>query len=192
MDILKVIKERKTIRKYKDKPIPKEIIEKIIEAGRWGPSVIGLQPWEFVFIETEEVLDKIIQKLKERLNDLETGGRFVLHSSILALSTAQTVLFVYNTNDFVRASKKFGENYSKFTRLSEIEAISAGIQNMILVAEELGIGSAWLDAPVMFSEDIKNILKIDRELVSILTFGYPDESGSRTKRKKIEDVVKYI
>ncbi|MDD5081336.1 MAG: nitroreductase family protein, partial [Candidatus Omnitrophica bacterium] len=35
MDILKVIKERKTIRKYKDKPIPKEIIEKIIEAGRW-------------------------------------------------------------------------------------------------------------------------------------------------------------
>ena len=55
MEILEIIKKRKTIRKYTDKPIPKEVLDKILEAGIWGPSVHGLQPWKFVVVTQGQV-----------------------------------------------------------------------------------------------------------------------------------------
>ena len=59
MDILEIIKRRASIRKYQDKPVPKEIIDKILEAGIWGPSVpsfLRIQPWKFVVIKNRSVI----------------------------------------------------------------------------------------------------------------------------------------
>ena len=59
MDIMELIKSRRSIRSFEDKEIPKELIEKIIEAGAWAPSAINMQPWKFIAITNKKVISDI-------------------------------------------------------------------------------------------------------------------------------------
>lgn len=59
MDILEVIKNRRSIRKYKREPISEEEIDKILEAGRWAPSAGNSQPWSFIVLKSEEARKKV-------------------------------------------------------------------------------------------------------------------------------------
>lgn len=61
MDIMKAIKERRSIRTYKDKKIEKEKINKVLNAARWAPSATNSQPWEFIIIKTDEMREKVAE-----------------------------------------------------------------------------------------------------------------------------------
>ncbi|MEJ2740694.1 MAG: nitroreductase family protein [Dehalococcoidia bacterium] len=63
--LLKIIKGRRTVRRFKSDPVPDEYISKIIEAARWAPSGFHTQPWEFVVIRDKEVKTKIINALEK-------------------------------------------------------------------------------------------------------------------------------
>lgn len=192
MDILGLIKKRCSTRKYQDKPVPKEILDKIIEAGVWGPSVMGVQPWRFVVITNKDVMKKIYTRIHYKAKQLGLVGRFVLSSAMNAFTTASVFVAVYNTGEFNKMIKKVSKEYSRISKLTEIQASAAAIQNMLLLSEELGIGSCWLDAPVYYENDINGILKINDKLLAFLTFGYPAEKGGRSKRKKTPEMVQKI
>lgn len=193
MDILKLIKERRTVRKYKDKPVPQKIIDKIIEAGRWGPSIVGIQPGKFVVVKNKRIIERLCVILKEKHKTLsDIGGRFIFSRSIEAVSKANTLILIYDTRVFLKKAAKFGKLYIKFAKLAEISAISASIQNMILTAENLGIGSCWLDTPVFCKKEINKLIRTNDTLIAILTLGYPAEKGIRTPRRSITETVKYL
>ncbi len=69
MDAIEIIKTRRSVREYKDKPITKDILEKIVEVARFAPTARNVQPWEFIVITKPETLKKIA--------DLAENGRFV-------------------------------------------------------------------------------------------------------------------
>lgn len=192
MDILDLIKNRKTIRKYQDKPIPKDILDKIIEAGIWGPSVVVMQPWFLVVIQNETKRKSIYDILMKKSKKIDIGGRILFNSSLRAISGANIIIAIYNLNVFQKFASKFGGRYLKSAKMAELASISATIQNMILTAESLGVGSCWLDAPIICEKDINNVLGVKLELVALLTLGYKDEVGHRAQRKVIEEIVSYI
>ncbi|MFA4889040.1 MAG: nitroreductase family protein [Candidatus Omnitrophota bacterium] len=72
MDAIELIKARRSIREYQDKPIAKEILEKIVDAARFAPTARNVQPWEFVVITKPEMLEK--------LAGLAENGRFLLQA----------------------------------------------------------------------------------------------------------------
>lgn len=191
MDILDLIKSRCSIRKYKNRPIPKKILEKIIEAGRWGPSIVGMQPWRVLVVTNINIIHRIGQLISLRAKKLQAGSRLILASTFKAISTSRLVVVVYNSGAFVKISQKFGKDHIKIARVSEIEATAASIQNMFLEASSLGISGAWLDTPLLFSKEINKILGQKDELIAILTFGYPAENGRRSVRKPLSEAVKY-
>ena len=59
MEVLEAIRTRRSIRQYKDEPIPPDVIEKLLEAGRWAPSASNSQPWEFIVIADAELKRKV-------------------------------------------------------------------------------------------------------------------------------------
>ena len=59
MEVFEAIKNRRSVRKYKAEPIPDELIEKILEAGRWAPTGGNLQPWKFIIVKDPKILDMI-------------------------------------------------------------------------------------------------------------------------------------
>ena len=70
MEVFEAIKNRRSIRKYQEKDIPDEIIDKILEAGRWAPSGFNYQPWKFAVIKDKELKAKLgeLTKYKENFN----------------------------------------------------------------------------------------------------------------------------
>ena len=62
--VMEVIKSRRSIRKFQDKPVDDDTIRKIIEMGTWAPSGLNNQPWKFVIIKDKELKDKIAECTK--------------------------------------------------------------------------------------------------------------------------------
>ena len=198
MDILELIKNRKTIRKYQDKPVAQELIDKIVEAGIWGPSVpsfLRIQPWRFVVITNKKVKKQISDIIIEKAKTIGTGVNILLSSAGRIIDSAPAAILVYNSHDLRKFENKYKEIYSKFSWIierAELSAISAAIQNMIIAAEAFGVSSCWLDMPLYCREEINEFLKTKDELIAAMVLGYPAEEGRRSLRKPFEDTVKYI
>ena len=92
-------------------------------------------------------------------------------------------------------AKRYKELYSKYSKLikmAQSSAISAAIQNMILSAEALGVGSCWLDTPLFCEKQINNYLGRKENLCAVLSLGYSNQKGSRSKRKPMTEAVEYV
>lgn len=195
MSVLRLIKNRCAVRRYKDIPIPKKYIDKIIEAGKWGPSVHGFQPWRFVVITNLSLISKIANIMLKKSEKLGSGiGRY-LFLTAKTIANAPLVIIVYNTNILREISfklYKINKKYIKIAELSEIEAIAAAIQNMILLADNYGIGSCWNTIPLFCEKRINKLVGNDNQLIAIITMGYTSEKSKRLPRKAIDKIVQYI
>ncbi len=154
MDILELIKKRCAIRKYKNKKIPRRLISKIIEAGIWGPSIHGVQPWKFVIINNQNMIKKILRIITRKPKEIHIPS-FILHPTMKALLGAKVIICVYNTKKFSDFAGNLGKIHKENAVIAELSSISAAIQNMMLTAEGFGIGSCWLGAPLFFKRNIK-------------------------------------
>jgi nitroreductase len=155
MDILEVIKTRRSIRKYKPDPVSEEEINKLLEAGRWAPSADNSQPWRFIVLRSQEV--------RKKLADTLTWGRFL---SQAPLGIAVTIN--------PRASSHPVEDGAAATQNMLLEAHSLG-----LGACWIGTyGSRDEDSA-------KKVLNVpeDERLVSVIAIGHPAESPQKTRRK---------
>lgn len=192
MQILKLIKKRKTTRKYLNKPIPAKILNQIIEAGIWGPAIHGFQPWKFVIITNKKIIKDLLKIIVSRSKDIGIPS-FIIMPTIKALSSTSTLICVYRTNKFSNFATNIDKNFTENARSAELSAISAAIQNIILVAADLKIGTCWLNAPLFFKKEINKIIKTNLELVAILTIGYPDKKNTyRSRRINKSETIKYL
>ena len=154
--VLSAILERRSIRKYKTKHISDASIETILEAGRWAPSGLNNQPWRFLIIKDEAVKEKLAE---------------CTESSDIILECDTAIGVFYSLQD--------GYNRDK-----DIMSIGACIQNMLLAAKSLSIGSVWLGEILNKKKRVNEALGVEdrNELMAVIAFGYPDEKPEATRR----------
>jgi nitroreductase len=196
MDILELIKSKTATRKYRKKTISKKNISKIIDAGIWGPSIRHIQPWKFIIIQKKSFLNKIVKIFIDKSKTVKIPG-FFLEPTINVLSNVNTIIVITNSKDFTNLikrifPKRIVRSYLKVASITELSAIAASVQNMMLVSQNLGIGTCWLSAPLFCEEEIKNLIGVHEQIVSILALGYPKEKGKRSPRKPFSEAVKFI
>lgn len=164
--LLDVMRSRRSIRKYRKEPVADLLINEILEAGRWAPSGMNNQPWRFVVIKD--------RSFRERLSSMTH------YSSIVSGSDFCVALF-YNSP-------------SGYHREKDIMSIGACIQNMLLYAHHLGIGSVWLGEILKSGEKINDVLGIDKtnEFMALIAFGYPDEQIIGERHKMNELLLKVL
>lgn len=155
MDILEVIKTRRSIRKYELEPISEDEINSILEAGRWAPSAGNSQPWKFIVIRSKDVRENIAEALPT--------GRFISDAP-LGIAVALNP----------RASKRPVEDGAAATQNMLLEAHSLGLG-------ACWIGCYGTEKEVI----VKRILDIPEEdrLLSVISIGHPAESPERTRRE---------
>ena len=142
-----------------------------------------------------EISDILIGKSKT----IGSGLEKLLLLTAKTIANAPAIILVYNQNVFKDVAYKFHKisnekvekRYINIAELTEIEAISGAIQNMILSAHELGVGSCWNTIPLFCDKEINGVLKTDEQLIAVLSMGYPAEDGRRSKRKSADKTVKY-
>ena len=194
MNIVKLIKNRRTVRAFSDKTIHERDLEKIISSGIWGPSLLaaGFQPWKFIIIKNKNIIAKISEKLAKRSETISISQRRILKTSASVVDSATVLIIVYNDKSLSKYLKRIKGLLREVAKCAEISAIAASMQNMILVAESIGIGSCWLDAPLFCEKQINKLSNCNDKLFAILALGYPKTKSVRSKRKAFEDTVKYI
>lgn len=162
MSLIDVILSRRSIRKYEDKEVPKEILEKILEAGRQAPSAGNRQPWHFVVVTDDGIKERLPQG---------RWNTFIRDSAFTVVGCGST-----------------GDPYSR--RWSTIDTTIA-LQNMVVAAWSLGIGSCWIGD--FKEEEVKGLLNIPESwnIISLISFGYPAEKPGSKLKKPLEEIASY-
>ncbi len=108
MDLLQLIRYRRTIRKYKDKSLSKKIIKRIIIAGKWAPSPHNSQPWLFVIIRNDKLKEELLNLLNRSSKEFLVGVRVLFKNTIQIIKEAPLIILVYNTKSLSQKVKKLG------------------------------------------------------------------------------------
>ncbi len=162
MDILNLLKSRRSVRLYQDKPVPQELLLQILEAGRWAPTGANLQPWHFIVVTDPET--------RKRIGEV---ARFFFIKSSHAGKAPVLLILGFDTR-----KGKYGR----------YDVTLAG-GNMLTMATHLGLGTCWIGA---FDEQrVKEILGIPEhiEVIALITLGSPGENAEVPPRVELERIV---
>lgn len=173
MSILDVIRSRRSVRDFTDREIPESAIDALIEALRWAPSAGNLQSRKFYFVFNEDVRKKLAQaELKQNL------AGFIASAPLVVVACADH-----------RIASRYGE---RGRHLYSIQDTAASIQNLLLAANDLGLGTCWVGA--FKEESVANILDLPDNLrpVAIIPVGYPARIPKAPDRVSKVEVVKFV
>ncbi|NJD77113.1 MAG: nitroreductase family protein [Candidatus Methanoperedens sp.] len=188
-DIIEVIKNRRSVREYKDEQIPQEEMEFIIDCARYAPSGFNMQPWSFLVIKNKEALKKISEGGKKSmipmLEPMKNASQKV-KDFLVFLKTKGTDMF-YNAPVLVIVLGNKNAPTVDFD-------CSMAAQNMMLAAHSRGIGSCWVGGvlPALMDEKLLKELGAPQgyKAVAPLIFGYP--KGETQMPEKIEPEINWL
>ena len=175
-DIMENILGRRSIRRYQEKDIPKELLNKLLEAARWAPSWANSQCWEFVVVKDNEIKKKIQATVSSR------------NPSSLAIVNAPVLLVVCGQ---LKKSGFYNDNFP--TKFGDWFMYDLGLatQNLCLTAHDSGLGTVIVG---LFDHDeVGKIIKLpaDHEALVLIPLGYPDHEPSPPKRREIKEFAHY-
>lgn len=189
--------DRRSIRKFTDKPISQKDITDIIQSGIKAPSSKNRQPWKYIVIQgnaKEEMLKVFRQGIEREENDsalLPESRQYITSAkyTVNIMAEAPTIVFVVNSPGKSILSELTPEE--RIFEICNIQSIGASIQNMLLAATEKGIGSLWICDIYFAYLELCKWLNSDGELVAAIAFGYPNEFPKERPRRKIDDVIEW-
>ncbi len=179
MNLEDAIRNRRSIRKFKDKKIPPDLLREITETALWAPSPMNRQNWR-IFILAGKKKDELAAICSESFTFIEPRLKKVFKPSIIewtknffkTLGGAPSAIVVYSTPS--------GEELT-----SDIQGAAAFIQNLLLLIHAKGLGACWMTGPVNVSDDINRFFGVEGlELIAVIPVGYPDQSPPVPPRKE--------
>jgi nitroreductase len=157
--VIKMIKYRRSVREYIDKPVEEEKIKDIIDAVRFAPSACNSQCWRFI-VTTKEIKDQIIKK---GLGGIVIPNRWARSAPVIIVVCADLNFITHKLGAKIKGIEYY------------MLDIGIAVEHLILRATELGLGTCWIG---WFNESaVRNILKIPKgiKIVSLISLGYPKE-----------------
>ncbi len=175
MSMLDVIKTRRSIRKYLDKDVEKEKLEKVLLAGQYAPSGGNSQTNHFLVIKNRNILDKLELLVQNEFSKMEiTEGMYKSIKNSIMLSKKGNYCYDYHAPILIVVANK--KNYG-----NAIADAACALENMMLMAKELGLGSCWINQLKWLNENdnivacMNNLgLKDDEIICGALALGYYD------------------
>lgn len=190
------IYNRRSIRKYLNKSVSKEAIERIIDAGRMAPSAKNRQPWRYIVLGGErkaEFLEHmrrgILREESEPLLPDSGTGIPDAKNTHRIMEEAPVLIVILNTN----CGSPFAEidTDHRFTEICDTLSIGASIENMLLKAADMGLGTLWIANTCFAYKELTAYLNTTEQLVGAIALGYAAENPTQRPRKPIEEIVEY-
>lgn len=195
--MISAIYDRRSIRKFTDKPISRDDIMDIIRSGAKAPSSKNRQPWKYIVLQGRAKAE-MLRAFRQGIEREESGYALLPQSkqhlpaakhTVDIMEEAPTIILVVNS-----LGKDILSDLSPEEHISEIcniQSVSASIQNMLLAATEKGIGSLWICDIYFAYKEICEWLNSEGQLIAAIAFGYPDEFPEERPRKKLDDIVEW-
>ena len=188
---------RRSIRKFSDKPVSKELIEQIILAGIASPSAKNRQPWRYI-VFGGEAKNELLAQMELGIERESSGDTRLPHSqkgipdarhTLKVMKEAPIIIIVLNEN----GGSPFAEINAddRITEMCDLLSIGASIENMLLKATELGLGTLWIANTCYAYDELTAFLGTDSQLTGAIALGYAEESPSPRPRKPLDEVADF-
>jgi nitroreductase len=216
MDLLKVIKERKTIRAFKSDPIPKERIEEILRLAIHAPSAINLQPWEFIVLtgeEKERLSRRLIKAYREKQIACSPGNVKPLPKTYgkRGAKTLEAMLPFFkemgaDPDQFINegSCNFYGAPVAVLICLDDsfpkarMVDIGLALGYFVLAAHEFGLGTCPIGLIIAYEDEIKDLLNIseNKNVVIGVALGYPNSdipiNRFKSPRDELSKFIRWI
>ncbi len=169
MELIEVIKKRRSVRRFKDQAIDENIIKEIIELGTLAPSAGNLQPRDFIVVKDLQT--------KEKLAHAALDQRFIIEAPVVIAVCAN-----------LKRTSPYG---MRGRELYCIQDSAAAIENMLLAIVDKGLACCWVGA---FGENaVSEILGLPSHVrpMALLPIGYSDEKAMQPSRIDIDELIHY-
>jgi nitroreductase len=208
-----LIKTRRSIRKFQDKPVPEDLIVKALELATWAPNGGNQQAWRFLIVTNRELIEKTgnavnaktdlmaswpeAEQFGETVAKWRTNSDFFRGAPVCIAvlmgrysSIADQILRARGEMDPIAREMRSYREIGK----SSLQSVAAAITYICLFLHYLGLGSTWMCGPLQAKKEIEQILKVPPEwdFVGLIPVGYAAEAPETRPRKPIRDVIQFF
>ena len=196
VDILSLIRARRSIRRFESRPIDPSLVDTLLEAAIWAPSAHNRQPWRFVVIADEAQRRLLADRMAEQLStELRADG---VSEEVISADTSRSrarisgapILFLVcismaDMDHYPDAARQ------NLERTMAVQSASMAAQNLLLMAHAHGLGTCWLCAPMFCPDVVTDVLKLpaDFEPQGLIVAGYPAETREKSREPLASRVI---
>jgi len=172
VELSQAIKERRSVRKFRPDPVPREILEHVLELATWAPSGMNRQPWHFIVVKGDKaeelrgIFGEAGEDIRPRLEARFPDRPKIVESTVNFFRTyggAPVFILAY-----AGASTASGW---------DTNSTAVAVQNLLLAIHEAGLGGTWTDGIMGKEASINKTVGVtDKKLVCVIPVGYPNEA----------------
>lgn len=184
------------MRQYQSRPVERTLVEQILEAARWAPSPHGKQPWRFVVLTRQGAKERLADRMGNTWQQqLQMDGQsdeivaIRMRKSRERILSAPVIiipcLYLEDLDIYPDAKRQSDET------IMAIQSLGAAVQNMLLMAYDLGLDAGWMCAPLFCPEIVCEALNLDTHLIphALITVGYAAADPKRRERLPLSSLI---
>jgi nitroreductase len=208
-----LIKTRRSVRKFQDKPVPEDLLLKALELATWAPNGGNYQLWRFLIINNKDLIEKMADAVKAKTELISSWPEARQFGEVVERWRKSSDFFrgapvciavlmgKYSSiaDQILRArgeTDPVGREMRSYRQLgnSSLQSVAAAITYLLLILHYFGLGATWMAGPQQAKKQIEQLLGVPPEwdFVDLIPVGYPAETPKDSGRKAIAEVVQFF
>jgi nitroreductase len=213
VELTELIKSRRSVRAWQEKPVPEELLKQAIELATYAPNAGNQQNWRFYLVLNRQSILALADAVQVSANEmaawpeaakfgdmamgmLKRASFFRSAPAVIAVaasqyqSPAEQIMAVREKIDPKAQQMREWRNIAN----SKIQSVSSAIAYLLLVLHQMGLGAVWMTGPIQAKGEIEKVLKTPAglDVVALIPVGYPAENPLLRERKPLKDVIEVI
>jgi nitroreductase len=213
VELGELIKTRRSVRKFKDQPVPEDLLLKALELATWAPNGGNYQTWRFLIITRKDLIKQMADAVKAKTELLSswpeakqfgeaverwrrTSDFFRGAPACIAIlmgkysSIADQILQARGETDPIAREIRFNRQLGN----SSLQSVAAAITYLLLILHYFGLAATWMAGPQQAKKEIEQLLGVSAEwdFVDLIPVGYPAETPKVPARKAVAEVVQFF
>lgn len=190
------LKNRRSIHEYTSRVVSESVLNKVLEAATWAPSAHNSQPWRFIVVKDSALKMKLARAMATNWKrDLAKDGvsekdrENLTRASVERFSNAPIIIVPCLT--MTEMHHYPDKRRQKIEFIMGVQSVAAAVENMLLAAHAVGLGSCWFCAPLFCPETVRKVLNIPSgiEPQALITLGYPASRPEPPLRKSLKEIL---
>ncbi|MGC4095251.1 MAG: nitroreductase family protein [Polyangiaceae bacterium] len=206
--IEEALRARRSVRSFKPDSVPEALIERLLEGAITAPSASNKQPWKFLIVENRELIAAMANAVRAATQEVAAHVSAASRDAFLAygdyftrFESAPVVIVPIHkpltllsnlTSDTLPAAAR--SSVEQLERDSGLIGTSLALQNLLLLAEELGLGASGMTGPLVARPELRRLLEVPTswDILALVPLGYPAERPQPTSRKALQFVTRWF
>jgi nitroreductase len=196
-ETIAAIARRHSVRLFSDQPVSEEDLLTLLRAANQAPSAHNQQSWCFTVVGSAAKKAELAQLVSDSADRFPRPSSTLLRMAGRSIVSAPVVVGVANTGELIRHGQELfqvdKEAARDFFRTMEIQSSAAAVENLLLAATALGIGSVWLGILFLIKREVREFFgEADGEFMAVIALGYPAKKATGPRKRPMESVVRYL